>query len=114
MQRLRLLIPVNAQAYKAYLEGEYFRNKGGEDNLNKSINLFKKAIEIDRSYAQAYAGMAESYIVLGIVGIRPPKEVYQEAKAAATKVVELDDTLAAAHNALADISLGLPDSLIYC
>ncbi len=33
MQRLRLLIPVNAQAYKAYLEGEYFRNKGGEDNL---------------------------------------------------------------------------------
>lgn len=98
--------PLNGQAYEAYLQGGYFRNKGSEENLNRSIQLFEKAIALDPWYAQAYAGLSETYIMLGIFGLRAPKDVYPKAKSAAARAVELDDTIAAAHHALADVKKG--------
>ena len=98
--------PLNGQAYEAYLQAGYFRNKGGEETLNKSIQLFQKAIGLDPSYAQAYAGMSDAYIMLGISGLRAPKDVYPNAKAAALRALELDESIAAAHHALADVKKG--------
>jgi len=97
---------VNPQAYEAYLEASFFRNTTSQAGLDKSIQLFSKAIELDPLYAQGYAGLSESWCILGIRGDRSSAEVYAKARAAAVKALELDETLAEAHTVLADVKKG--------
>src|SRR5215467_11439705 len=94
---------VNPDAYEAYLKGRYFWNKRTADGLKKAADYFTQAIEKDPNYAQAYAGLADSYALLGDweYGVLAPKEAYPRAKAAATKALELDSTLGEAHISLA-------------
>ena len=94
---------VNPDAYEAYLKGRYFWNKRTADGLKKAIDYFNQAIEKDPNYAQAYAGLADSYALMGDweYGVLAPKEAYPRAKAAATKALELDNTLGEAHISLA-------------
>ena len=75
------------------------------DHVQLAIGYFKQAIEKDPAYAQAYAGLADAYVALGspAVGINPPKQILPEAKAAATKALELDPSLGEAHLSLAQI-----------
>ncbi len=93
----------NIEAYNLYLQGRYFWNKRTREGLNKSIDYFKQAIEIEPVYALAYSGLADSYVTVGDHLLRPPKEVFPEARAAALKALELDEELAEAHNALGAI-----------
>jgi serine/threonine-protein kinase len=93
----------NAEAYQLYLKGRYFWNKRTQDGLLEAIRYFQEAIEKDPHYALAYAGLADSYLVQGWIGELPPKEIYPQAREAAIKALELDDTLAEAHNALATV-----------
>lgn len=90
-------------AYHAYLRGRYFWNKRTEDGLRKGIEHFRQAIEGDPCYALAYAGLAESYAVLGSfgVGALAPAEAFPRAKEAATRALEIEDSLAEARAALA-------------
>lgn len=94
---------VNPEAYEAYLKGRYFWNKRTGDGLRKAIDYFNQAIEKDPSYAQAYTGLADSYALLGDweYGGMAPKEAFPKAEAAATKALQLDDTLSEAHTSLA-------------
>ena len=82
---------VNAEAYEAYLKGRYFWNKRTGDGLKKAIDYFSQAIEKDPDYAQAYAGLADSYALMGDweYGVLPPTEAYPKAKTAATKALTL-------------------------
>lgn len=73
----------------------------------RSIESFRRAIDLDPSYAGAYAGLAQALIFAGIYEFRPFAEAYREARGAAEKALALDETNASAHNALADISKGL-------
>jgi tetratricopeptide (TPR) repeat protein len=98
--------PINPQAHEAYLKGGFFRNKWTGEGLDKSIQYLSEAIELEPAYAQGYAGLSLSYCALGIFGIRPAREVYPKAKAAATKALELDETVAEAHISLADVKKG--------
>ena len=70
-----------------------------------SIEAFKQAIEKDPNYAQAYAGLADSYILLGPNDVLPAKRVYPLAEAAALKALQLDDGLADAHASLGFVML---------
>ena len=97
---------VNPEAYEAYLEASFFRNTTTQAGLDKSIQLFSKAIELDPLYAQGYAGLSESWCFLGIRGDRSSAEVYAKARAAAVKALELDETVAEAHTVLADVKKG--------
>jgi TolB-like protein/DNA-binding winged helix-turn-helix (wHTH) protein len=94
---------VNAEAHEAYLKGRYFWNKRTGEGLKKAIDYFNEAIEKDPSYAQAYAGLADSYALMGDweYGLLPPTEAFPKAKAAATKALTLDNTLGEAHTSLA-------------
>jgi TolB-like protein/DNA-binding winged helix-turn-helix (wHTH) protein/Flp pilus assembly protein TadD len=94
---------VNADAYEAYLKGRYFWNKRTGDGLKTAVEYFKQAVEKDPNYAQAYTGLADSYALLGDweYGVLAPAEAYPQAKAAATKALELDSTLGEAHISLA-------------
>jgi serine/threonine protein kinase/Tfp pilus assembly protein PilF len=93
----------NAEAYQLYLKGRYyFWKKWTEENAKKAIEYFRQAIDVDPTYALAYAGMADVYISLGSFAgsVLPPTEVMPKAKAAAMKALEIDDTLAEAHTSL--------------
>ncbi len=91
----------NMEAYKLYLEGLYYWNKRTGKDLNKAIELFDQAIDIDPNYALAYVGLADSYSLLSLYGDARPKDVFPRAKTAATKALEIDENLAEAHNSLA-------------
>lgn len=95
----------NTEAYQSYLMGLYFWNKRTKDGLTKAIDHFQQAIERDANYALAYAGLADSYHLIVYYGYQnsSQEEVYKKAQAAATKALELDETLAEAHTAMAMI-----------
>jgi TolB-like protein/DNA-binding winged helix-turn-helix (wHTH) protein/Flp pilus assembly protein TadD len=94
---------VNPDAYEAYLKGRYFWNKRTADGMKKAIDYFNQAIEKDPNYAQAYAGLTDSYALAGDwkYGVLAPKEAYPKAKAAAIRAIALDSTLGEAHISLA-------------
>jgi TolB-like protein/Tfp pilus assembly protein PilF len=89
------------EAYNLYLQGRFFWNKRTEEGLNKSIEFFEKAIEIDSNYALAYAGLADSYNMHAAYDYLPNIEAIAKAKAAATKALEIDESLAEAHTSMA-------------
>jgi serine/threonine protein kinase/Flp pilus assembly protein TadD len=100
--RLASARPVNPDAHEAYLKARYYWNLRTEEGLKKGIEYFQQAIEKDPGYALAYAGLADSYSVLGFWNFMAPKEAYPREKAAAFKALEMDETLAEAHTSLGD------------
>lgn len=89
------------EAHGLYLKGRYHWNKRTPDGLNKGIEYFKQAIEKDPTYALAYAGLADCYALQP--GLVAPGDIFPMARAAATKALELDDSLAEPHATLAFI-----------
>ena len=94
------LRPVNASAYEAYLKGRYFWNKRTRDGFRTAIGYFQSAIGNDRTYAQAYAGLADSYLLLGGYEYEEQKVTLSKAKAAALRALAIDDRLAEAYTSL--------------
>jgi TolB-like protein/Flp pilus assembly protein TadD len=97
--------PVNPEAWEAFLKGNFFLYKGIR-GIDKSMEFFRQAIELDPSSAEPCAGLAAALCFAGIFGLRPSAETYPEARAAALKALELDESSAGAHNALADVRQG--------
>jgi len=95
----------NPEAYELYLKGRFFWNKRTGVDLRKSIDYFDQAVAKDPSYALAYAGLADAYVLLSGFGAASPKDSLPEAKAAAEKGLELDGTLGEAHASLAQALL---------
>lgn len=93
----------NPEAYQAYIRGRYFWNKSTVEGYRKGIEHFQRAIEIDPGYALAFAGLADSYNLLGSYGEMPMRESHPKARAAALKALELDDQIAEAHTSLGAI-----------
>jgi serine/threonine protein kinase/tetratricopeptide (TPR) repeat protein len=84
----------DVEAYNAYLKGRYHWNKRTAEGLREGTGHFRTAIEIAPGYARAHAGLADSYLLLGIYGLEPPREVMPKARAAAERALELDGKLA--------------------
>ena len=91
------------EAYQLYLKGRYYWNKRTGDDVQKSIDYLQRAIARDRNYALAYAALADSYHVLWAYSNVSFSEAQLKAKTAALKALELDDSLAEAHAALAGV-----------
>src|SRR5205814_9535609 len=90
----------NPEAYECYLKGRFFWSKRRGADLLKSIEYFNQAIVKDPHYALAYAGLADSYLILSFYGAVSPAKSYPQAKAAAAKALELDNTLGEPHASL--------------
>ena len=95
---------VDPAAHELYLRGRFFWNKRG-DSLFKAIDYLQEAIDIDPEYAAAYAGLADSYLMLAFYVPSPPRELMPKAEAAAMKALELDDSLAEPHVVLGFVRL---------
>ena len=90
----------NPEAHLLYLKGAYFSNKRTGPDLRTAIEFFKEAIGKDPNYALAYAGLADAWALFSLYGGEGPQETMPQAKEAARKALELDDTLPEAHNSL--------------
>ncbi len=93
----------NSEAYQLYWKGRFCWNKRDLPNLRKSVEYFEQAIDKDPNYALAYAGLADAYAVMPSYSNGLANELYPKARTAATRALELDDSLAEAHTTLADI-----------
>jgi len=92
---------INVDAYNLYLKGRYFWNRRSREALIQSVAYFNQAIEIDPSYGLAYAGLADAYTILGVWHYLKPNEAFPKARSAAQKALEIDESIAEAHTALA-------------
>jgi len=91
---------VNNEAYQLYLKGRYHIQKSMKGETQEGISYLQQAIDLDPSFALAYAGLSDSYRILSLGGELPASEVAVKAKTAASKAVELDEGLAEGHAAL--------------
>jgi tetratricopeptide (TPR) repeat protein len=89
------------RAREFYLKGRYEWNQRTPDSLNRALDFFTQAVVHDPGNAQAYVGLADTYDLLRQYTTMPDNEAYSRAIVAAKRAVELDDSLAEAHRALA-------------
>jgi serine/threonine protein kinase/tetratricopeptide (TPR) repeat protein len=97
--------PIPPEVYELYVKGRYFWNRRTQEGLKKAIDYFQQAIDKDPNCALAHAGMADAYglSLFAPYASMPPSEVVEKATAAALRALEIDETLAEAHTALAAI-----------
>ncbi len=93
------------EAYRAYSNGRVLWNKRNEQDLKKAIGFFQLAIDRDPNYALAYDGLADCWLPLGWYGFLPPSETFPHARAAITKALSLDDSMAETHTSLAFVNM---------
>jgi len=112
--RVGNLHTANGEAYELYLKGRFYWNKRTGESLKKSLDYFNQSIEKDPSYALAYVGLADAYIVIPYFSVATAQDSYPKAKAAAQRALEIDDRLAEAHTAMAAVLMNydwnLPES----
>jgi len=97
--RADAMTPERSEAYDSYLKGLYFFNK--RSAFPEAIRNFQQAVARDSQYASAYALLADSYTLMGAYYQLPASDFAEQARAAASRAVELDDRSAEAHTALA-------------
>jgi serine/threonine-protein kinase len=90
----------NPEAYQLYLKGKFSWNKRTGESLKQAAELYRQAIEKDPNYALAYSGLAETYVLFSSYDVAPANDSMPQAKAAALRALEIDDSLAEAHTAL--------------
>jgi serine/threonine protein kinase len=100
-KKLRKRATVNPEAYQEYLRGRYHWNNFSPDSLRRAREHFERAIELDPSYALAYAGLGDAFGAMAYYGFMAPAEGFPRAAAAAHRALALDGAVADAHVTLA-------------
>lgn len=95
----------NREAYLLFLKAVHFANKLTPEGCRKGFHYTRQAIDADPTYAGAYTSLANLYLLLAYFGDAPPSETLPKAKAAAIKALDIDESLADAHAALAFVQL---------
>jgi TolB-like protein/tetratricopeptide (TPR) repeat protein len=97
--------PVNPEAHVEYLKGRHTATASSPQAIELSLRHFQRALELDPSYAPAWAGVAHCHIVRANRGMAPAAEAGEQARSAAARAIELDDSLAEAHAALGEVAM---------
>jgi DNA-binding winged helix-turn-helix (wHTH) protein/TolB-like protein/Flp pilus assembly protein TadD len=100
-QQLAKVHTQNIEAYKTYLIARHHWNKRSPEGFTESIRFFNQAIDLDPTFALAFAGLADSYLLIGLYGIEPTTDAFPKARAAAEKALNIDQDLAEAYVSLA-------------
>jgi tetratricopeptide (TPR) repeat protein len=90
----------NIKAFQYYMQGRSYAQRRTREDLLTAISYYDKAIEEDRNYALAYAGLADAYGNLGVLGYIAPIEGRRQVEEGARKALALDENLAESHDAL--------------
>lgn len=91
----------NIEAYKKYLTARHHWNKRNAEGFYESIKFYKEALDIDPTFALAYSGIADSYLLIGLYGIEPTTEAFPKARSAAEKALQINPESAEAFVSLA-------------
>jgi len=89
-----------SEALQLYLAGMTVWNDRSREGLDSAVVHFRRALELEPAYADAYAGLANAYVMIGYSGYRPADAMFPKAKAAALRSIQLDSTKAAPFAAL--------------
>ena len=103
--RLRTASRIDPAAFDACMRGLYYWNKSTRPDLERAVDEFRKAIDIVPTYATAYAGLADTYALLGYQNFLSPNDSFPKARAAAARASELDSSLAAAYASAGYVNL---------
>jgi serine/threonine protein kinase/Flp pilus assembly protein TadD len=95
----------NLEAYDLYLRGRFHWNKRGGEGFAKALECFEAALIEDPNYAAAYSGIADYHIAVASWGLEPPGVAWKKAKAAASRALEIDETLSEAHASMGTIRM---------
>jgi TolB-like protein/Tfp pilus assembly protein PilF len=95
----------NTEAYQLYLKGRFFWNKRTGADLKTAGEFFERAVAADPTYAGAYAGLAQTYLLIPVFGAGRPPDFFPKATVAARKAIELDETSSEGHTALGMLTL---------
>jgi tetratricopeptide (TPR) repeat protein len=90
-------------AREAFLKARHFWNRRTPDDVQRSVSYFRQAIEADPGYAPSWAGLANAYLMIGILGLEAPEAVFRPARLAVSRALALDESLAEAHTVAAEI-----------
>ena len=93
----------NSEAYSLYLQGLFFKRRFTETDYNRAIELFENALKKDQSFAQAYVGLAQSFMGLSYLAVRQSADLLAQAEIAVKEALKLDDSLPEAHSVLGGI-----------
>src|SRR6185295_2458480 len=96
--------PVNPEAHLEFLKGRHTATASSPQAIELSLRHFQRALELDPTYAPAWAGIAHCHAVRAGRGMAPAAEANQQARAAAMKALELDDSVAQAYSALGTVA----------
>lgn len=97
-KRLATKQRVDPETYMLYLQGRFYWHQREEQALTKAIAYFQQAVARDPNFAPAYAGLADSYVVLPFFSPNAIQPLYAKAQEAAEKALAIDPGLAEAHN----------------
>lgn len=103
IQRIEQVPTKNTEAYNLYLKGRFFWNTRTVTGLEKSKEYFEAAIKADPEYANAYNGLADTYLIKAWMGWTERNAGFALAKKYALKALEIDPTLPEAHATLGGI-----------
>jgi serine/threonine-protein kinase len=95
----------NTKAHNLYLRARFYANQQTAEGFLRAIPYFEEAIAEDPNFALAYADLANTFVVLPVTGVMATSEAVARAKQLALKSLKLDDELAEAHTALANIKI---------
>jgi eukaryotic-like serine/threonine-protein kinase len=101
--RLAAVRAANPAASEAYFRGRYFLDRRTKEDFDRALADFQQAVELDPSFAPAYASLSEVYLTLALYDPIQKTELLAKAETASQKALELDDSLSAAHYTLAAI-----------
>lgn len=99
--------PTNAEAYQFYLKGRYFWNQRSGEGIRNAIDQFQQAIVRDPDYALAYVGLADCYLLMEQYAGTPTTETIPQARAAAERALQIDNSLAEAHTSMGSVDENL-------
>lgn len=100
VRRLEKKSTEKSAAFALYLKGRYYWNERTEEGFGKAREYFEKAIAADPSYAQAYAGLADTYLLMAFDNLMASNEAHSKAKYLILRALEIDNTLGEAHTTL--------------
>jgi TolB-like protein/DNA-binding winged helix-turn-helix (wHTH) protein/Tfp pilus assembly protein PilF len=105
-ERMRLATTrvVDPAAHEDYIKGRFYWNRRTEEGIRKGIQYFQQAIDLEPNYAEPHDGLADCWQALAWYGYAPSKDAFLRARAAATRALELDGSMAEAQTTLAFVS----------
>jgi TolB-like protein/DNA-binding winged helix-turn-helix (wHTH) protein/cytochrome c-type biogenesis protein CcmH/NrfG len=93
------------EAYAAYLQGQYAMNNTDRQGTEQAVSNFQRALQLDPTFADAAAALANAYQNLGAYGLMPPAEAFEKSRVAGEQALKLDPHLRSAHWVLGNIDI---------